>query len=119
MRSYRAWYLALNFHLESYRKLEVCTCILPRIITIVPYSWYSTCLQVVPPGRRGEVQMTEADVKKTMEVANRRIIVEQAIRRIKTFKFLQTEVPITRIHCLDDVFKIVSGLCNLRVPLSK
>ena len=75
-------------------------------------------LQVVPPGRKGELQMTAGDVKKTMEVANRRIVVEQAIRRIKTFKFLQNEVPITLTHSIDDVFRIVAGLCNLRCTLS-
>jgi hypothetical protein len=74
--------------------------------------------QVIPPGRKGESQMTEADVARTGAVANRRIFVEQAIRRIKTFKFLQNEVSITQIHVVDDVMKIVCGLCNLRCPLS-
>ena len=76
-------------------------------------------LQVVPPGRKGLCQMAEKDVRKTQEVANRRIYVEQAIRRIKCFKFLQEEVPITLIHMLDDAVKIAAGLCNLRCPLAK
>lgn len=76
------------------------------------------CLQVIPPGRKGESQMTEQDIKKTSNVANRRIIVEQAIRRIKTFKFVQNEVPITHIFSLDKAMKIICGICNLRCPLS-
>ena len=52
------------------------------------------CLQVLPPGRKGQLQMSGSDVMKTQEVANRRIYIEQAIRRIKCFKFLQEEVPI-------------------------
>ena len=55
----------------------------------------------------------------TSQIANRRIVVEQAIHRIKIFKFLQNEVPITLIHALDDVVKIAAGICNLQVPLSK
>ena len=75
--------------------------------------------QVTPPGRKGVAQMTPSDVAKTGAIANRRIYVEQAIRRVKTFKFLQNEVPITQIHVLDDVMRIACGLCNLRCPLSK
>ena len=74
---------------------------------------------VIPPGRKGEYQMLDSDVAKTQEVANRRIYVEQAIRRVKTFGMLQREVPITLIHSIDDVMTIAAGACNLRVPLSK
>ena len=63
--------------------------------------------------------MTEADVNKTKRVANRRIVVEQAIRRLKTYKMLQNEVPITLVHMLDDVICIVGGLCNLKMPINK
>lgn len=74
---------------------------------------------MVPPGRRGEAQMTEEQVATTSAVANKRIYVEQAIRRIKTFKMLQGEIPITLVHSLDDLFMIASALCNLRCPLSQ
>ena len=43
----------------------------------------------IPPGRRGTHQMTQAEVAKTMEIANLRIFVEQAIRRLKTFRILK------------------------------
>ena len=76
-------------------------------------------LQVVPPGRKGRAQMPEQDVQKTGSVANRRIYVEQAIRRVKCFKFLQEEVPITLLSILDDAMNIACGLCNLRCALAK
>ena len=63
--------------------------------------------------------MTAADVAKTGAVANRRIYVEQAIRRLKCYKFLQNEVQITLLHVLDDAMMIAAGLCNLRCPLAK
>ena len=43
---------------------------------------------VIPPGRRGAMQMPKSDVILTKEIANRRIRVEQVIRRIKTFTML-------------------------------
>eukprot|EP00111_Clytia_hemisphaerica_P015034 TCONS_00044246-protein len=40
---------------------------------------------IIPPGRRGTSQMTEAQLKKTAHIAKVRILVEQVIRRVKTF----------------------------------
>ena len=37
----------------------------------------------VPPGKRGEGQMSRADNNKTSRIANFRILVEQVIRRVK------------------------------------
>ena len=49
----------------------------------------------VLPTKRGISQMTTAAVMKTKRIANLRIIVEQVIRRLKTFRILSTEMPIT------------------------
>ena len=68
---------------------------------------------VIPPGRRGAFQMPKKDVIQTKEIANRRIRVEQVIRRIKSFNMLKYEVPITLIHSLDDIFMICCALSNL------
>ena len=73
----------------------------------------------IPPGRRGALQMPKTDVMKTKEIANRRIRVEQVIRRIKSFNMLKYEVPITLLHSLDDIFIICSAICNLLPPISK
>ena len=63
--------------------------------------------------------MTSDQVATTSAIANRSIYVEQAIRRIKTFKMLQTEILITLVHVLHDLFFIASALWNMRCPLSK
>lgn len=44
---------------------------------------------LVPPGRHDMAQMTASDVQKTKAIANKRIHVEQAIRRIKFFCLLK------------------------------
>ena len=73
---------------------------------------------VIPPGRQGAIQMPKKDVLLTKEIANRRIRVEQVIRRIKTFSILRHEVPFSLLHILDDVFVICCAFCNLLPPIS-
>lgn len=74
---------------------------------------------MVPPGRRGACQMSTDEVVKTKEIANRRIYVEQAIRRLKCFRILKFELPVTLSHHLDCIIKTVAGICNLYPPLPK
>ena len=73
----------------------------------------------IPPGRRGTEQMTPNEVRKTQIIANRRIYVEMAIRRLKCFRILKNEFPITLISNLDDIIQICAALCNLYPPLTK
>jgi hypothetical protein len=70
----------------------------------------------IPSGRRGSEQMSKADVKKTQEIANRRIYVEMAIRRLKTFRLIKHELPITLISQIDNITGIFAALCNLYPP---
>ena len=49
---------------------------------------------LTPPDRHGVGQMPANDVAKTKEIANRRIFVEQAIRRMKYFRILKVEIPL-------------------------
>lgn len=49
----------------------------------------------VPPGKCGQEQFSKSEVKKTKEIANLRIYVEQAIRRLKTFCLIKNELPIS------------------------
>lgn len=62
---------------------------------------------LVPPGRHGIAHMTASDVQKTKEIANRRIYVEQAVRRFKFFRLMKFEVPVTVCQHLHDILKIV------------
>ena len=74
---------------------------------------------IVPPGRRGTSQMTPGEVKKTSEIAKVRILVEQVIRRLKTFRILSGEVPISLLRHLEDIVIVCSALSNLRSPIMK
>jgi len=46
-----------------------------------------------------------------------RILIEQAIRNIKGFKFLCNEIPITLLPIMDDVVTVCGALVNLRKPI--
>jgi hypothetical protein len=74
---------------------------------------------LIPPGRRGVSQFSKKEVEKTKQIANRRIYVEQAIRRMKFFRLLKNELPITLLQHLDDIVRIVAGLCNLYPALPR
>ena len=63
----------------------------------------------MPPGKRGTSQMTTLQVSKTKRIANLRIIVEQVIRRMKTFRILQHELPISLIPHVDDLLVMCSS----------
>ena len=60
----------------------------------------------VPPGRRGKSQMSSACVAKTKRIANHRILIEQVIRRMKTFKILANEIPISLLSHVDDIVTV-------------
>ena len=72
---------------------------------------------IAPPGKRGACQMTPADVSKTRVIAKVRILVEQIIRRIKTFKILANELPMSMLENVDDIILICAALCNFKEPM--
>uniref|UniRef100_A0A7M6DQ69 DDE Tnp4 domain-containing protein n=2 Tax=Clytia hemisphaerica TaxID=252671 RepID=A0A7M6DQ69_9CNID len=74
---------------------------------------------IIPPGRRGTSQMTEAQLKKTAHIAKVRILVEQVIRRVKTFQILSNEVQISFLPHLNDIVIVCCALSNLRKPIMK
>ena len=74
---------------------------------------------IVPPGKRGTSQMTPEEVKKTSEIAKTRILVEQVIRRIKTFQILAQEIPISLLRHLNDIMIVCSAISNCREPIMK
>ena len=72
----------------------------------------------ITPGKRGQEQFTKADVQKT-KTGNLRIFVEQAIRRLKTFRIIKNELPISLTGILDNIIIVCAALCNLYKPLCK
>ena len=74
---------------------------------------------IVPSGKRGTSQMTPTEVKKTSSIAKLRILVEQVIRRMKTFRIIAQEVPITLLDHLSDIIMICAGLSNLKDPIMR
>ena len=72
---------------------------------------------IVPPGKRDASQMTPAEVSKTNDIAKLRILVEQMIRRIKTFKILANELPMSMLENVNDIMLICAALCNFKEPM--
>ena len=73
----------------------------------------------IPPGKPGQEQFTKADEQKTKTIANLRIFVEQAIRRLKTFRIIKNELHISLIGNLDSIVIVCAALCNLYKPFCK
>ena len=61
--------------------------------------------------------MTPAEVSKTSATAKVRILVEQIIRRIKTFKILANELSMSMLENVDDIVLISAALCNFKEPM--
>ncbi|XP_045162255.2 uncharacterized protein LOC123527064 [Mercenaria mercenaria] len=73
----------------------------------------------VPPGKRGHSQMTSAAVGKTKRIANRRILIEQVIRRLKTFRILANEIQISTCGHIDEIIGVCAALSNFKPPIYK
>ena len=73
----------------------------------------------VPPGKRGMSQMGNAEVSRTNRIAKLRILVEQVIRRMKCFRILSTELPLSLIPSVDDILIICAALSNMKEPIFK
>ena len=73
----------------------------------------------IPPGKRGQAQMSVAANVKTSRIANLRILVEQVIRRVKSFRIIKYTVPISLVSSLDKIVTVCCALCNLKKPIYK
>jgi hypothetical protein len=71
----------------------------------------------IPPSCAASMQMLPQDVRMTSNIANVRIYVEQAIGRLKVFRILKHEMPITLLQIVDDIVRVCCALCNLLPPL--
>ena len=72
---------------------------------------------MIPPGKRGITQMSVCDVEKTQKIAKLRILVEQVIRRLKTFRILKNQLPICQLHCVDKIITVCAALSNTNLPI--
>ena len=59
-------------------------------------------------------QLTYDEVTRTRRIANVRIHVERAIRRIKVFRIVSQTFPINMLGKFSKILKICAGLCNLK-----
>ena len=75
------------------------------------------CTLCIPPSKHTNLQMTKEDVAKTSKIANVRIYVKQAIKRMKDFKILSNELQILMLPLADDIITVCGALTNLLPPL--
>ena len=59
---------------------------------------FHQCSLTIPPSKHGNLQMSALDVQETSLIANVRIYVEQAIKRVKDFDILKKELPLVYYH---------------------
>ena len=78
-----------------------------KVFTIMEELLLRNCRLHMPSGKRGHEQLAKEQVLKTKTIANLRIFVEQAIRRLKSFCILKHELSISRLNKLDDVVRVV------------
>lgn len=65
----------------------------------------------------GREQLTAAEVKESQTIASVRIHVERAIQRIKRFRILSNEIPLTLHGSINQIWTVCCQLCNLMPPL--
>ena len=72
------------------------------------------CTLRILPRAAKENQMTSSDVKKTSNIANVRIYVEQAIEHLKEFHILKTQQSILCLPIFNDIVCVIASLVNLK-----
>lgn len=73
----------------------------------------------VPPGRRGQSQMSSDIVLVSKIIAKHQILIDQVIRRLKSFRILANELQIKMIAHVDDIVTVCAAFCNMKVPMYK
>ena len=61
--------------------------------------------------------MTPSQLSKTSSIAMVRILVEQVIQRLKTFRILSNEIPISLLEDINDMLIVCAAICNFKEPL--
>ena len=65
----------------------------------------------------GREQLTPDEVKESQTIASVRIHVERAIQRVKRFRILRNEIPLTLHGSINQIWTVCCLLCNLMPPL--
>ena len=73
----------------------------------------------IPAFLRGRKQLSEKEVVESRRIASVRIHVERAIRRMKSYRILNSIITIKSVKKMNKVVKVVGALCNLRPQLIK
>lgn len=77
------------------------------------------CSLAIPPSKHTNLQMRTKDIHITSKIANVRIYVEQAIKRMKDYRILSCEMQIITFPIIDDIVTVCAALTNLLPPLCK
>lgn len=73
----------------------------------------------IPPFARANRQMPHADVEMTKRIAKHRVHVERAIAKIKKFKIVSGQIPISRLVNINQIRYIVRMLSNFQPHIIK
>ena len=79
----------------------------------------------IPPFTKGKSQLSQREVEESRSLSRIRIHVERAIGRLKIYKMLHCNLPITLVKrphekpyaTIDKILIVCSALCNLHPPL--
>ena len=71
----------------------------------------------IPAFLNGRDQLTKAEVKESQAFASVRIHVERAIQRVKKFRQIRNEIPLTLHGSINQMWTVCALLCNTMSPL--
>lgn len=71
----------------------------------------------IPPFLQSQAQFSAQDVHETKTIAKLRIHVERAIRRIKEFHFFDSDVPLSTLGSVNQLYTVGCLLTNFQGPL--
>ncbi len=72
---------------------------------------------IIPPFKSKYKQFTRREVEETRRIANLRIHIERAMERIKNFRILQGNLPITLSGQATKIWKLCNKFANCQPPL--
>ena len=71
----------------------------------------------IPAFLEGRAQFSEHEVVESQNISSVRIHVERAIQRVKKFKQIRNEIPLTLHGTINQIWTVSCLLCNLMPPL--